>query len=571
MNHRTARLCVLALGGLSIAGCATPKPTPPEPAQAATPSHAALAVGGRINAVVGRPLVVAINAPAEGTVEARLDDGRLLLSRAARITLRAATDADPWLGPIPQWTSEPLDPAAQPSPADTWLALVETPIDTAGHDILINGQRISLTWLPPTSTLPKSDAEGRADAWTPTRPAAMPTEAPDARRFADESRSPFTRWRYRLLVEGLHPDATPLPGFTDPIAEAFAQQEEDRWRVALAWLWGADPDVADRVRTRLAAVIEFAPGQWAPAWSTDADRLRRLLDDLLNPSLSPQRRAAQAARWLEESPPMAAWVIDDGGRTDPATGNIQPTIAVASLLDRSTLAWVSWSGEGGRSPDLQPLPSMTLREFTLSPLGTEGPAARSVQAHAGRDSVTLPTLARPIPARPPGLALRPFAPDWSMDALLLGQFAPPDASWETASLLYKRADSPASADTPSRAAGWEILIECKSADGLADERVDLHLGPTANPLGLIRVWRDGRVETFGAIIDSTDAPTVIRSDDRWSARIPIPPTCIEPGNLLRLGLTRLDARGQRSAVPRAIMPWHDHPARVAVDLTSWEK
>jgi len=52
--------------------------------------------------------------------------------------------------------------------------------------------------------------------------------------------------------------------------------------------------------------------------------------------------------------------------------------------------------------------------------------------------------------------------------------------------------------------------------------------------------------------------------------LPLPPDAIEPGGRLRVGLTRTDATGRRTAWPRRLLPWDSEPGRLAVDLNAWD-
>jgi hypothetical protein len=57
--------------------------------------------------------------------------------------------------------------------------------------------------------------------------------------------------------------------------------------------------------------------------------------------------------------------------------------------------------------------------------------------------------------------------------------------------------------------------------------------------------------------------------DRWSVSVPIPREALEPGGVLRLGITRRDGRGLRTAWPRRMMPWEHEPSRAVVNLKTW--
>lgn len=560
---------------------------------------------------------------ADSRVNAWLDRGDVRAAqpvdaRLVRVIRRAsAAPADSWLGDPGDWSTLTVEQARATRAEGVWALIVDplattreptpdaTPDSTpdatpdTGADlatILRVGPSAEASIVDFTlNPLPSRDrlirTTGPESPWRPVLPESDRADAAVISAISAESRSPITRWRYRLLTDGLDPASEPASLFADDAMEILAQQNEDRWRVALAWLWFANADVAQRLKARVAAVARFASpnvtgqsaatGRVAPLWPLDHADLDTLLAELLEPRIDAAQRVVLAERWLASRPGAAAWIHDDGGVlafTDTGP-TIVATVGVINLLDRPTLAWTTLT-PSEPTPDLVPVASMTgallsrpIPEARLRDART--PGARVLTAHVGSVAASLPVSSRPFPATPPGAALGPYLPDWTMADFQSAEPGAIEAAWATAALVHRSV-------ARDRADAWEVFVECRvppagSAAALqpgfdpAREAATLFLGPSGAPSAVVRVSRDGTVATNGPLAHLfPDLVEIVRSEDRWSFRLRLDAGVIEEPGVLRLGLMRTDALGRRWAYPRSMLPWELEPARVALDLAAWD-
>lgn len=578
---------------LALTAC-TSSPAPSRPSSNAN-ATSTLAPAARIDAIPASLVVVPLDPgwfvrPDEATTGV-LDDGRKLGVRFFRINIDAVAQFEgtgprrsPWLSLPSIWSAAsheaPRDPGA--SRSSTPVMAIEFPAKPGGRFLDIGGRRWAVNWVSaPRDALgirtPDALDESLA-LWRPTLPPAGAVSPVFAAQSRPESLSPIGRWRYRMLTDGLAPPgasdavvASPLPPFEDPIIEAIARQNESRWQSALAMLWSVDPDLAWRVKLRLTGVMDFGEGVVAPAWPTDHAILDLLLADLLDPALSPSQRARRASEWLEAQPAALAWVMDDAGVLDARTGLGVASVAIANLGERPTLSWAEAEGER-REPDLVPSPPATVVRVPVTPIEVSRPgqAPSLVTAHLGKWSRELRVVTRPVALRPPGLTIGPLLPDhtihsWQEESRAIGVAS----AWATVARLHA---------PPSPAKGprsFELYVECRglsdagSPDG--DDVVRVWLGPASKPLGVLRVSAAGTVADELTPDREAASIAIARTSSGWSFHLPIPPAAIERDGLLRLALTRTDARGRRSAWPRAMLPWQREPGRIAVDTTAWSE
>jgi len=556
------------------AGCAS---TSPEEAPS-RPTAPVRAEAQRIDAVTGGMLVVPLDAvplrEIDPAMQVRLDDGRVIPSRLCRIGVSiprpGPTDTLPmaWLPPVGVWTALELAPPNAQLVGGTAVVAIDPPLDAVGQAIWIGGVRHPVNWLPATAALVRT--ESGDGPWTPVVAEAS-GELLDA--ASPESLTPLGRWRYRLLVEGLRPrgpgEAEATSGvrpFADPVIEALARQNEDRWRVALAWLWAADPELCQRVKRRLAAVVDFGNGARFPAWPTDHALLDRLLGDLLDPALNPARRAQRAEMWLEDQPKGAAWIIDEGGI--PSDGGVRIiSVGVTNLIERETLCWAQLPGATD-APELRPL-----RPYTATILLIPVPHdATSLEVRAGGFTTTLSIVSGAIPAVPPGVGAGPLLEDLSMRSWLAGEVSLPRIEWSTSCMLHF---PPPRTGEHGGGASWELFVECRLIPGVGSlerESVRVYLGPRSQPARVMRIGINGEVEIEHPHHEAGspgERVSVARHAGGWSFRLPIPGYAIEPDGVLRLGVTRTDALGRRGAWPRAMLPWQADPARAIIDTRAW--
>ncbi len=590
-----AGLCaglVLATGlatGLTT-GCAGRGKTPPRLAPRAGDLTTALRPPTRVDAIVGRTLVLPMEfAESPRGLSVSIEGGPNLPARLVRLYGEAPAPVagwrapDPWLGPAGDWEAIEHTGRGTTPTSGVWCAVIDIPPDPIGSFLLINGERVRCNYLPPPAAIQFAGALGDADPWRPTRPAGMAPADLFSPRFTPALRSPLDRWRWRLLHDGLRPDAPEVDPFADEVVERLARRREDLWRVALARLFVADAGLADRLKRRLAGAIDFG-GTWAPAWERDEALTQRLLEDLLDPSMTAPRRGELVARWLEERPAGVVWVIDDGGTLDSARTALLPTLGIASLLDRATLSWVA-PKNSGVTPDLMPLPAGGVRRLLVTPVPDESPVRTTgtLTAHLGRWSRDVTAYARPVGVAPPGLTATPFLEDWTLGAWMNSIYVPADALWTTGAMLHRPSGTPDDA-TPGaiRSRRWELYVECRFVPEVGDasrEQVLIYAGPFGRPTSIVRVRIDGTMEHLpvpglpAEAAEIAPPPTTVRvtrTEDRWQFRVTLAPGSVERDGLLRLGLVRTDALGRRSAWPRPMLGWEEEPARLCIDTRAWD-
>jgi hypothetical protein len=199
------------------------------------------------------------------------------------------------------------------------------------------------------------------------------------------------------VEDGLSPiNDTRFPRAQDPFVAALADQLVRRWQIALAQLHTHDAELALQVRSALGLLAEVEPRVSVPAWNPLPASTQRLLTDLLDMRLSPQRRADLATQWLREQPTFTAWVRDDGGvlvekHAEESSEPRSPlaTIALTNLSAREELAWIA-PRDSAAAPDPRPLePRRTLAVATpVLPLDVAGQqlAQRGVAAMLAPDT-----------------------------------------------------------------------------------------------------------------------------------------------------------------------------------------
>ncbi len=563
----TALALVLA-AGLPTTGCSS-GPKAPEPLTTADRT-----LLPRLHVYPGEPVVVPLEERFTGSGPVAIaEDGTPLSAELRRITVEVlpplpseADTADRWMVAPGTWRSVAPSAARDDRGRDAVLAAI--PADLDGRLVRIARRDYVVSVLAPAPRLPRvASGSGLESPWSPIIGPDAGGDLTLLARVRIEAQSPLTRWRYRLLVDGLDPRAaasTPEPDeastdragsadpaqgalglarFDDPTIEALAMQNERRWRAGLARLWGVSSDLCSRVRQRLSVIADFGNGLRAPAWPTDHARMDELLESLLDERLTPTQVAGRAEAWLADLPPATAWVVDDAGVPAGDGSRSLPTVGIVNLTDRATLAWATVStrdADGGtdmgpQTPEPKPLPARAavLAVVPAVPEGHGGAGASEVVAHAGEWSLALPLLPT-VRATPPGLTMAPFAPDHTMDVWQRGETRQSRPEWTTAALLRRQ---PASSTGPAR---WEVLVECRrparasgprtsDQPGDARERVEVWFGEPGPLARAVIVHEDGRVERrptsplLREELGSEEPPLpVARTASGWSVRVPLP-------------------------------------------------
>jgi hypothetical protein len=390
---------------------------------------------------------------------------------------------------------------------------------------------------------------------------------PNSSLLAPEWRSPLRRWRARLVTTGLDVPAPiealwPVQG-DRAVLDALADLVEARWRVGLARLWYADAALCGRLIARLTRTAPLAPGIDAPAWPADQEALDSLLTDLLDPGLAGGAIVARTDAWLRSLPEATAWVIDDAADWRAQAGGAFARLGIAALTDRPALLWIEGSA-GARIGD-----PMTIGPGAVSRLdvevarGASQAAARRFVAHSGDALVALSVL-EPQSIQPPGARCGPLLHDWTLDAWTRAdpaRGAAPAQAWAAAAMLYR--DESGVSDS-----GWSLFLECAGERAGGEEVVRLWFGARGSSAAVLRVSRDGTLRDERRPEDEV-LLGVSEEAGRWSMTIGVPREAVEEGGVIRLGISRIDSRGVRTAWPRRLLPWEDEPARGAIDTRTW--
>ena len=554
-------------------------------------------VTGRIDAVLGLPLVIPVELAGgyrtEDVGDVVLDDGRKLETRLRWIGIGLDEGGGSWLPPSGRWSAlapEQIakDPAVKPG-VGTWALVLDPPIDAVGQGLWIAGRRVRVNWLPDPVVVARRVSPR---AWQSPLPPAM-RESQRLRFIVEtEQKSPMRRWRYRLMIGELSPRAVQrivgLDGsvrrgsgsavawnsgvFADDVLETLAQQQEARWAIGLARLEQASDELAEQVRRRLCAVVDFGAGEVAPIWPIDQESLDRLLSDLLDQKLSPRERARRARVWLDDQPTSLAWVVSDAPRSSAVTGSPITTVAVANASFHSTLATV-YNQSNSEESDLSTLPPLTARAFEV-PSRSVGDASRlpAVVVRLDDRETVLSAGAAALRASPPGLRTGPLLADWSLSALLDGRARPASGgdAWATGALLYREP-----------AGRWMLYVECASASPSTEgESLRLTLGAAGSSHDLVMSITPKGEASVELAPDSGPLASLEPIEPEfdvgvfpggWFARVVLPEAALEAdGKILRFGIEREDSLGRRSTWPRPMLPWQGSAPRAVVDLSGWD-
>lgn len=591
----------------ACAGSSTPRPAAVAPAAAPTRTTRADLTGPRSTttflpaddraALLRLPAVVESNPPPTLRVQAgdAVEQASPVWRLAPSIAAAAAPPPVPldpparmrsWFGVPITWEARPIEAAAAPG-TGAGIALVALPpaAGVTAPAVTLDGTPADIRWLAPQSGrydfASMAGTVGAANPWLHAALAVTPGQ-------------PWSLWRARLAAPGREFERAAASA-ADSVASRLAAQHAEVWGVALQRLARADDQTARRLARRLAGAVDFGHGVVAPVWlswpgaAVPDDGFRLLLADLLADDLSDRERASRARAWLDSLPAGAAWVLDDAGLRDAAAKRNVSTLALANLSDAPAAASVSLDGIAAPL-EMLTIPPLSVAEVRVvarrvEGAHTEGPARNlTVRVGAWRGRITV--IADDVPARPPGVPVGPLVLDLNMPAIAAvaaGAQLPtlsPAAEALTAGMLLRRSDSA----TPQPGdSGWTLYLECMAPPAAAnaadaDSPADTLRVSFGSPDAPAAEWLVPRIGGTRLQQAGPARPlSVTRSEqpDRWVVWIPVPAAAIEVGSRLRFGIVRElrlpDGSIQRTSWPRPMLPWKDEPARLAVDLTAWDR
>lgn len=609
MDSRMRSACWLILG--LVAAFATVLPGSAEAAGAAPPVLEPLPQ--RIDAVFGRPVVFTLRTP-EGrppeAFEVKLDDGRRIEAHVQWVVVEGSASEcgrATWLPAPVSVRAYPASGAEAGRGTGSWVVRIEFPLSAAGQGFWIGQTRYEPNWLPDPRRL-ASQGGGFGRAWNSPLPAEHRRDELLRGLIEPYRDDALQGWRYDLCTGHFTPGEefdAPEPagpvtdlsalraeveaaGAFEPVTEELAALERARWQVALARLWLADPSLSYPVREALAGAIE-TPWGVVPLWRARQLQLDDLLDALLRPRMSDEQRAQHVRAWLNGFESAVAWIVDDAGLFDAVTGEFRPTIGALNLDIGPVLAWAR--PEATQSPtDLAPIGPREMRmlrgEVVPGQFGEGAQTGPGVEVEIGRWSGYLSSIGVVIPVAPPGFALGPFRPAWTMQSWTMMDERMDTAvarDRATAAMLFRgrssdlgqQSNAVVGPTVPDDRDRWLIYLEACVPAGSWDEGdedfVELWFGPFGAATRAMRVYSDGRVVNV-----QTNQPApgfgvqVFRLGDRWVARLPVPDDLIEGDGLLRIGVLRDDACGMRSSWPRRMLPGQREPGRVSVQTRAWD-
>lgn len=510
----------------AIPACSTPAGAPQGGDDSRTPSPTSPAIL-TVDAVRGHPVAIPLSPTAARPAE--------IPTSAEPATVVLASPPTAWIPPEPNaWLmSRPLPtvipaPDAEPDAQGVLFAIAKVDQDAATLDLA--GSTIAIRWFDEAPPPPRGPAPPDALASVLAPALADPTE----------------RWRAELLLARLGYSA-PRARFThDLFAQAHALNRA-KWAAALARLSAADERTAQALTVALTRLVFDEPERTIPAWSTGDDAA--LLDDLLRQSASPESLVSTARAYVASLPRASAWILSDAGSSRAIE------IAAASMQDAPQLLTVM--GPSREPLELHPIAPGELQRITASPTTRTD----SIRVEIGDWGVSLPTLARPIPAAPPGVRMGPFIRTLTRESWLSGSPALPDTAYATAALLQRR---------PGRAA-WELYVECHRPPDApnAPDFVRIWIGERDNPAAALRIDAEGFIIDDARPNATAQPITISRSDDAWTALVELPAAATANASPLLIGLERTDSRGVRTTWPRAVFPWDESPPRAPIDTRAW--
>lgn len=512
---------------------------------------------------------------------ARLDDGRSVPVLHRRVVVSPSAHPSEWIGDPGEWsTQEITDPLPQ-SRGEIFTAealAIELPLDAIGQGVWVDGQRLGLNWLM-TSAILANLSQTQGLTWPP----GLSTEQRQDQRLltmlAPLSRSPMTRWRYRLLIDGLLPtpaDADEQVQFADPLLEALADQQEVCWQHGLAKIKESGPvapeqdaaHLVTRALTQLVALNNEDGTVWLPCWLDDPSLLNQLLSDLVAANVTPKDAATRARTFTDLSPRLVAWISDDAAALHPSNRAAMPLAGVLNLSERAITLSAQISDRSGRgsSPGSELLifganQGGWIRDLAPTP-GVDLAAGPKLNLESGTLKSRLLIQGAPVRVTPPGLVMAPFVAQWRQVDLVREAPQPRLQPGLTATLSFR--SSLQGDDAPDSPSGWLLLVERRGLAGFVPsdkEAVRVVWGPRQAEEHL-DVVRDA-ANAAGPHRSITDA------DGNWYVEIVLPNSVVERDGLAQIGVIWMNGDGVRASWPRAVLPMESTPGRAILNLGSW--
>ncbi len=556
---------------LLLCGCSGSAPKSSN-ATVTTTARARLLSGPTAAIVVGESAVIPVN-PAwqldlDTATSARLDDGRTIPIEIYWAAPAYTNAPSSWITDFGLWSATPEEKSTANARRGVRLISVSPPTDALGQGLWIGSKRIELQWIPSATML-----AGETNAqWTPRLDEAQRSNTALLTHISPEATNPLTRWRFKLLTEGLSPAkmrSDESASFSDPIIETWARQTEAIFRSAIRKLRRANPATADAFIHKLTQIITFPDGHIAPLWpSTDVDLLG-LVEDLCHQTVTPDSAAATIEDWLNAQPAAAAWVRDDaagiGTIPESTTPVIFSSLGAVNLGNKPALATLQSSG----TPQLVRLEADASTERLISTLSPSPNTTNLPQATVRILDWQLQRTVAAIPIKltPPGLSIGPLVPDWTMPALF--------RSDETSLLAARPADiqitltcnsQSVSGVGPEAQSGWTLIV-ISLAPATSGETFQVYFGSTTQPSGSIDLSSEGSLKTTG--FGGSCQTLVTKLPTGWGCQISLPRGVIDSHGLLSLGISTTRPGHGRASWPRPQFPWQTQPARVIFDTSTW--
>lgn len=530
--------------------------------------------------VRGMPCAVPLSAqqvqPGDRSVTLTSPDGRTLDAPVwwlARAPSDGRAEPSGWLGPVRSLTvSRAVQVEEQEGAVGPWVVIpasMTTGVATTSGRWVIGGVVVRVQQVEPVDGTVAGPGSGET--------------AEDAGVLAPALASPFAAWRARLASGGLRHETGEFDGGAG-LLMVIEQGEAALWRTALARLTSSDPAVADQVVRRLAGLVRLDSDRLLPVWPASARSLSQLRADLLSEDLSEAQRTARARAWVDAQPRFAAWVCDDAGLRDAATGAVICSFMFINMTGQPvTVSAVVDEGGAESGPELALVEPWRGAKLAVSAPRAGAEQERAVVVRADGWVKRLPVVGREVEVRPPGLKVGPLVMDMTNELMpgaceagqsLQPAALTPPADRATAGLLYAE---------PSRAlrdaAGgdgleWVLYLEClwPSGEAASSDRVRVLLGPTLGGPGAREIVVD---LTEGA--RAGDGVRVVSRADRRVCWVRIPGGAVERDGRLRIGVVRevkLSGGGTfRTAWPRPLLPdglgQAADPGRLCLDLGAW--